>query len=130
MDKIILDKFFWFTRTFSLVTNIIFCRTSYFCADLFVTCSELLSTVDDAAVWKVSKYGVFSDPYFPVFGLNTGKYGPEKLRIWTVFTQNAVERGTLKWNRSVLLNDAVFKSCFLSRWLFMGKPGDMPLITT
>ena len=27
--------------------------------------------------WKVSKYGVISDPYFPVFGLNTGKYGPE-----------------------------------------------------
>ena len=26
----------------------------------------------------MSKYGVFSDPYFPVFGLNTGKYGPEK----------------------------------------------------
>ena len=46
----------------------------------------------------------FSFPYFPVFGLNTdiysvntqyislfspnaGKYGPEKLRIWTSFTQ-------------------------------------------
>ena len=28
--------------------------------------------------WKESKYGVFSGPYFPVFGLNTGKYGPEK----------------------------------------------------
>ena len=27
---------------------------------------------------KVSKYGVFSNPYFPVLGLNTGKYGPEK----------------------------------------------------
>ena len=36
--------------------------------------------------WKVSKYGVISGPYFPVFGLNTeisvfspntGKYGPE-----------------------------------------------------
>ena len=27
--------------------------------------------------WKVSKYGVISDPYFPVFGLNTGKYRPE-----------------------------------------------------
>ena len=26
---------------------------------------------------KVSKYGVFSGAYFPVFGLNTGKYGPE-----------------------------------------------------
>ena len=27
--------------------------------------------------WKVSKYEVISGPYFPVFGLNTGKYGPE-----------------------------------------------------
>ena len=27
--------------------------------------------------WNVSKYGVISSPYFPVFGLNTGKYGPE-----------------------------------------------------
>ena len=26
---------------------------------------------------EVSKYGVTSGPYFPVFGLNTGKYGPE-----------------------------------------------------
>ena len=29
-------------------------------------------------VWKVSKYGVFSGPYFPVFSLNTRNYGPEK----------------------------------------------------
>ena len=29
-------------------------------------------------VWKVSKYVDFSNPYFPLFGLNTGKYGPEK----------------------------------------------------
>ena len=28
--------------------------------------------------WKVCKYKVFSDQYFPVFGLTTGKYGPEK----------------------------------------------------
>ena len=28
--------------------------------------------------WKVSKYRVFSGPYFPVFGLNTRKYRPEK----------------------------------------------------
>ena len=26
----------------------------------------------------MSKYGVFSGPYFPVFELNNGKYGPEK----------------------------------------------------
>ena len=31
--------------------------------------------------WKVSQYGVFPHLYFPVFGLNTGKYGPEKIRI-------------------------------------------------
>ena len=30
-----------------------------------------------STAWKVSKYGVISGPYFPVFGLNTGKYGPE-----------------------------------------------------
>ena len=28
----------------------------------------------------------FSVPCFPVFSPNTGKYGPEKLRIWTLFT--------------------------------------------
>ena len=27
---------------------------------------------------KISKYGVFSGPYFLVFSPNTGKYGPEK----------------------------------------------------
>ena len=27
------------------------------------------------ATWKVSKYGVFSGPYFPAFGLNTERYG-------------------------------------------------------
>ena len=50
--------------------------------------------------WKMSKYGSFSGTYFPVFELNTdihsvnfrispnaGKYGPEDLRIWTLFTQ-------------------------------------------
>ena len=28
--------------------------------------------------WKLFKYGVICGPCFPVFGLNTGKYGPEK----------------------------------------------------
>ena len=35
----------------------------------------------------MARYGVFSSPYFPVFSPNAGKYGPEKLRIWTLFTQ-------------------------------------------
>ena len=46
---------------------------------------------------KVSKYGVFSGPYFPVFGLNTEIYSvnlrirentdQKKLRIWTLSKQ-------------------------------------------
>ena len=41
---------------------------------------------------KVSKYGVFSGPYFPVFtpylsvsSPNAGKYGPEKTRYLDTF---------------------------------------------
>ena len=35
----------------------------------------------------MSKYGVFSGPYFAIFGLNTGKYGPEKtLHLETFYT--------------------------------------------
>ena len=34
------------------------------------TGSHVLNTA-----WKVSKYGVFSGPYFPAFGLNTERYG-------------------------------------------------------
>ena len=29
------------------------------------------ANADTNPAWKVSKYGVFSGPYFPVFGLNT-----------------------------------------------------------
>ena len=36
------------------------------------------SKVSSSNAWKVSKYGVISGLlYFPVFGLNTGKCGPE-----------------------------------------------------
>ena len=35
--------------------------------------------------WKVSKHGVFSGPYFPVFGLNTGKYEQEKIPYLDTF---------------------------------------------
>ena len=41
-----------------------------------VFCKILLISLPSA--WKVYKYRVFSGPYFLVFGLNTGRYGPEK----------------------------------------------------
>ena len=50
--------------------------------------------------WKVSKYGVFSGPYFHACGQNTERYSvspysirmrentdQKKLRVWTIFTQ-------------------------------------------
>ena len=48
--------------------------------------------------WKVSKHGIFSAPYFSVFGLNTdlsvfspnpGKYGPEKTLYSDTFDAGA-----------------------------------------
>ena len=33
---------------------------------------------------NVSKYGIFSGPYFPIFGLNTDQ---KKFHIWTLLTQ-------------------------------------------
>ena len=57
---------------------------------------------NQSTVWKVFQYGVISGLYFLLFGLNTeiygvnlciqsgrntGKYGHEKLRIWTLLMQ-------------------------------------------
>ena len=64
-----------------------------------------------ATAWRVSKYGVFSGRYFPVFGLNTEIYGApysvriqestdqKKLRIWTLFSQCVVFRLLHSYNR-------------------------------
>ena len=35
--------------------------------------------------WKISKYGVFSGPHFPISGLNTVKHGPEKSQYLGTF---------------------------------------------
>ena len=60
--------------------------------------------------WKVSVFWVFLVPvflhsdwirrnteYVSVFSPNAGKYGPEKLRIWTLFTQWLL-RNTVRCN--------------------------------
>ena len=38
----------------------------------------------------------FSGPYFPVFGLNTEGYGPEKLLIRKLFTRCKIEKHLTK----------------------------------
>ena len=57
----------------------------------------------------MSKYGVISGPYFPVFGLNTGKYGPEITPYLDTF-RSVNQSHTLKtqnWN--VYLSDIYCK---------------------
>ena len=46
--------------------------------NICIRLSFLSGVTNVVTAWKVSKYGVFSCPYFPVFGLNTGKCGPEQ----------------------------------------------------
>ena len=61
---------------------------------IILLCNILLSYT----TWKVPKYGVFSGPYFPTFGLNTERYSVRmrentdqiKLHIWTLFTYSII----------------------------------------
>ena len=73
--------------------------------------------------WKVFKYGVFSSPYFPVFGLNTEIYrsksafflentDQKKLRIWALFTQWRFHR--------ILLTDLVCQRKNFPEEIFLG----------
>ena len=39
---------------------------------------ETVVLLPSRALREVSKYGVFSGPYFPAFSPDAGKYGPEK----------------------------------------------------
>ena len=54
---------------------------------LFVDRSYLCQKWIKYTAWKVSKYGVFSGPYFPVFGLNTDFYysGQNKTQYLVTF---------------------------------------------
>ena len=47
--------------------------------------------VQTYTAWKLSKYGVFSGPYFTVFSPNTGKYGPEKTPYLDTFSCSATK---------------------------------------
>ena len=42
-----------------------------------IKCYSHAATDVMCTTWKVSRYGVISGLYFPVFELNAGKYGPE-----------------------------------------------------
>ena len=49
--------------------------------------------------WKVSKYRIFSGPYFSTFGLNTDH---KKTRIWTHFMQWLWQKPVFLWTSAIL----------------------------
>ena len=75
-------------------------------------------------VWKLSKYGVISGPYFLVFSPNTGKYGPEitpylDTSIWKQLS-NVLYKVILILSISNLPAGAVAQNLFL---LVLYSPG-------
>ena len=55
-------------------------------------------------VWKVSKYGVFSGPYFPIVGLNTETYGVN-LRVPSKYGKIRTRKNSvLDTSHAVLMN--------------------------
>ena len=64
-------------------------------------------------VWKLSKYEVISGPYFPVFRLNAGKYGPEMTPYLDTFhAVSSIYYHTLSF-RLVLLTFTVDSNMFI-----------------
>ena len=92
---------------------------------IILCCSIVLLIKLSFAAWKVSKYGVSSDSYFPVFGLST-KY----CRIISVFSPNAGRNGRKTFRSScpeafckkgVLRNFAKFTGKHLCHSFFCRK---------
>ena len=66
-------KFYWlWTWNFLKRDTLTKASSSEFCKISKKLYGALVNGTDTA--WKVSKYGVFCGPYFPVFGLNTERY--------------------------------------------------------
>ena len=56
-----------------------------------------LSSAVTLTAWKVTKYGVFSGPYFPIFSPNAGKCGPEQTPHLDTFHTASVLSTYQKW---------------------------------
>ena len=81
---------------------------------ILITLSHIFLSYNGSCDWplreKVSKYGVFSGPYFPVFGLNTEKYGPDNTSYLDTF--HAVGIGWKHPNLCPLIWSYHSKICF------------------
>ena len=75
------------------------------------------------AAWKLSKYDVVSVYYFPVFGLNTGKYRPEITPYLNTFhtvskTEGNVFRTVLTGQKYLKTRISVLTILLHKKWIF------------
>ena len=68
--------------------------------------------------WKLSKYGVISDPHFPVFSPNTGKHGPEITPSLDTFHAVEVVLTVTVLLIKVIAKRIVCMVCFMLEYLF------------
>ena len=79
-------------------------------------------------MWNVSKYGVFSGPYFPafpaylsVFSPNVGKYGPEKTPYLDIFDAvKVLEKEHKTFSNNFDKNLVLIEKSFGNRLSFLG----------
>ena len=62
----------------------------------------------------MSKYGVFPGPYFYVFGLNTGKYGPENYPYLDTF--HAVYITQVYFTLNLFTKHIVISKVWMDNW--------------
>ena len=66
----------------------------------------------------MSRYGVFPGSYFPVFGLNTGKYGPEETPHRSNHRRCSVKKDVRR-NFVKFTEKHLFQSLFLNKVAFL-----------
>ena len=85
----------------------------FFCTRIFAMYTKV-TKLDTA--WKVSKYGVISGPYFPVYGLNTEIYRVS-LRIQSEYTKIKTRKSSIFGHFSC--SEIFFNFCDLVRLLII-----------
>ena len=109
---------------FQAVLNPLF-STKRFLPVIFLLMSR---SVTYSLTWKVSKYGVISGRYFPVFSPNTGKYGPEITPYLDTF-----DATYCYWRNILLLEEKIKLTSRITGRITHRKNGDLirtPVIIT
>ena len=109
----------WLMEVIWLWFSTLFQRKHFFKSNQclhFPNWSSFIRLCNTPAAWKVSKYGVFSGPYFPVFGLNTEIYSvnlriqseyrkirTKKNSVFGHFLRSAQDSELNEWNTQIEL---------------------------